>query len=271
MTTLGFTSKNMNDITLVVTTSDGYTSLIDGFVLFFNKFYPNSKLNVYFALESIEIESYSNFHFITTYKKKWSERLHFVLNIIQSKFVYIIPEDFYIMHEINLEGFQDLLNFAINRKIDFLCPLFSQNNTRYELSSNGIDYYSVDKTWIKSYTILFAASGIYNRIFLMKLLRKNENIWEFENNAGYRVNQLQVNNYRYKTVKDPLAIYPPGIIFRGKLTKEGTHFLKKHNYNIKWKQQKRKVTTEEDSKILRYTRIPFRILKRIINISFNKF
>lgn len=261
----------MNEITIVVTTSDGYTSLIDGFIFFYNKFNPDNNFNLFFALESVELNSYSNFNFITTYKKNWSERLHFVLESIESEFVFIIPEDFYLAHKVDLLRVQDLLSFSINHKIDHLGGFSNQDNTTLELFSNGMEYFSVDKTWFKPYIHLFSGSGIYRRTFLMKILRKNENIWEFETNAGYRVNQFTVNNYRYKTNSEPFAVYPPGIISRGELTNDGSDFLKIHNYELEWVSQKRKVTTFEDSRAIRLARIPFRLLKRIANILFNKF
>ena len=258
------------DIAIVVITSDGYASLLDGFFYFFEKFNTINDLKVYVGLETTTMKSTDNVYFITTNKNSWSERLHFVLKRIVNEYVYILPEDFFLMHEVDKLKFNNLLKFAKQNNADFICPMNSENSLLYKNKSNGIDYYQIKNSLLITYRYLYAGSGIYNKLFLMSLLRKNENIWEFENNSSFRVNPITSKNFRYQTKTDPFGVYPPGIIFRGTLTKAAQDFLKIQEYKLIWQKKDRLVITSEDNLLTRLSKIPSRYIKRVTNIFLNR-
>ena len=248
------------DIAIVVITSDGYASLLDGFFYFFEKFNTIKDLKVYVGLETTTMKSTDAVNFITTNKNNWSERLHFVLRRIVNEYVYILPEDFFLIHEVDKLKFNSLLKFAKQKNTDFLCPMSSENSLIYKNKSDGIDYYQIKNSLLIKYRNLYAGSGIYNKRFLMSLLRKNENIWEFENNSSFRVNPITSKNFRYHSKTDPFGVYPPGIIFRGSLTEAARDFLKIHEYKLNWQKKDRLVITSEDNLLTRLSKIPSRYI-----------
>jgi hypothetical protein len=259
-----------HSFSLVVITSDGYSSLLDGFIFFYNKYSDLPDTKVYIALENDYRESFSNFIFFTTSSSNWSSRVHKILERLDSEYVYLMPEDFYMQHAIDINKLDSVLRFCIKNEVDFIGPLYLHENITFIEDDSDIKFYRINNNFIKNYKYLFAGSGIYKRSFLLKLLRSNENIWEFELNSSFRVNQKKVNNYRYSSNIDPLAVYPPGIISRGELTTLGKEFLDDHNYTINWMSKQKMVTTSDDSILKRIIRIPPRYSKLLINIFFNK-
>jgi hypothetical protein len=256
-------------IDFVVVTSDGYTDLIDGFVFFANKYASNVNFHFYFALENKIMTSFDRYEFITTMKKSWSERLFHVLKSINVDYIYLIPEDFFFCHHADIESLQKIIDFANNNKVDFICKSETNNSEQILISNQVIEFYKNNDIQ-NDLSSLYASAGYYNRIFLMSILRRNENIWEFESNTGYRVNPFTSLNYRFLYKGNPFGLYPPGIIYRGKLTTEGKKLLYDNDYHLHWQEKKRYVITEEDNLFSRLIRIPYRIIKRLLNIHFNK-
>ena len=255
----------MFKLTFVVVSSKDYEKLIDGFIHFATKFEANQYFNFLFALESSKRSDFANFRFLTTGKYIWSERLRFALDFITDEIIYLVPEDFYFHHDINLKHIDFLISIFDEFNMDYLAPTTNTYNLQMVDKFPDIEFYKFrDKArfkrlhWMNSY-------GIYRTKFLKNILFDNENIWEYEFNVGYRISK-EANNFRYFiSVKDPFALYAPGIIFRGELTKSAKEFLRDNNYSLDWTIQTRIPIIKNDGLIKRMNAIPRRYFKILFN------
>lgn len=256
-----------NKLVFLVVSSDDYDDLIDGFIHFKEKFVVTDSFEFYFVLENKIRSNYDNYTFITSKKKNWSDRILTALHKIDSDFVFILPEDFYFFHEINISLIVEIIEFSKANNIDYISRVSDFNHLTLEYQSINVNYFkkkmpgfSLKRHGLNSY-------GLYKTTFLKNILMENENIWEFESNSGSRLVSNITNNYRYFiSGKDPFALYAPGIIYRGKLTSEGNSMLLHNGFNFKWENKKRIATTKDDSVFIRLYRIPPRYLKRFKNM-----
>jgi hypothetical protein len=258
----------------IVTSSNGYSDLVSGFIMSSKLFFPDVGIKFYFALENDTFESYENFVFLTTGGKNWSQRLYAALMTTSSEYVLVVPEDLYFMHKVHLEDYINIVRYVMHNDIDYMA--YSNDITedfRFLESKNQIEYFKlINPSRFTPYIV--ASSGIYKKSFLMNLLRKNENIWEFEYSARFRVNLKKYRIFRFnKNGLNPLAHYAPGIILRGELTREGIEYLKSNNIELIWntKPTINLVTTEKDGLFIRLSRIPKRYAKLLLNLFFFKF
>jgi hypothetical protein len=258
----------------IVTSSNGYSDLVSGFIKSSKLFFPDLDIKFYFALENDTFESCENFVFLTTGFKKWSQRLYAALMTASSDYVVVVPEDLYFMHKVYLEDCINIIEYVIHNDVDYMG--YSKDITedfRFLESKNQIDYFElINPSRFTPYIV--ASSGIYKKSFLMNLLRKNEDIWEFEHSARFRVNIKKSRIISFnKNGINPLAHYSPGIILRGELTTEGLEYLKLNNIELIWKTKPtiNLVTTEKDGLFKRLSRIPKRYAKILLNLFFFKF
>ena len=255
-----------NDLGIIVMTSDKYFSLIEGFLFFFDKANCYMNNNIYIGCESIVGIDTQNIKYIKSNSRFWSKRLSDVLNIVEEKYVLILLDDFYFIFEPDCISLQILANELIDKDYDLLRPYISKeeysNNSSIKLKKS---YYLKNRFFV-------SATGYYKKAFLIKILRTNENPWEFEFNAATRamfVNKLNLGAF---PLKDLNFGFPySGVIARGKLIKEYHNLILKNFDKFYWRDvDNTVVTTKDTKKIIRLYRIIPRYYKLLVNIIFNK-
>ena len=155
----------------IVTSSDGYSNLINGFIQSSEKF-TNLECGFYFALENDVMQSYNNYIFITTGGKNWSQRLYKTLLSIIADYIIVIPEDFYFMHTVDSEEIDKIVEYAFQNNIDYID--FSgkiSDDFRFSETNNKVDYFKfVSRSNLVPYIV--SACGIYKKTFLRDVLRR---------------------------------------------------------------------------------------------------
>lgn len=270
--------KKNSPLAIVVMTSDKYFSLVNGFIYFFTK---NSIFNdheVFFGCESKTLEDFNNFTFVKTNKSSWSHRLFEVLSVINHSNVLLLLEDFYFLYQIDQIEVNSIKDKYLDSSFDSLIVYNGdriKTNVSKNLNDSGQPDNSIkllDKS-IYSGNII-SVGTFYKKDSLSKLLRRNENAWEFEFNGSFRASinsAFQMGIFNTKSSNENFYGYPQtGIIARGKLIERHNKEIIHQGYFVEWIDLISPVTTSQTPFFLRLIRIPPRYIKRYLNIFINK-
>jgi len=237
----------MNDIAILVLTSEKYEDLIPGFLICFFK-NIKVKFKLYLQIYNLKIfdSRITNIYIKTN---NWSDSLIMSLDHIEEKYVLIILEDIYIVNfdqDIFFECFQNLQR----NNGDFL------NILGYP-TGNDIGQ-SIDKVNSKTpYSI--TAIGVWKKDSLKNILKTGENPWKFEILGSKRA--LKKNLLLYVTKKNLLE--HKNMVEKGKWVKN----------NLIWGLQKKLISTSNVRKInsALIRKIKIYIFEFLIKIPFNKY
>lgn len=263
-----------NLFSIVVVTSDNYSSLLDGFFHYLKKNWPNNPFEIFLSLESKEYKNDMNLKIVYTNSSDWSKRLHQTLKKVQTKFVILFLDDYWILKEVDQKILTEILDYTLKSNLSYIS--YSRNLLNYPnklnsvLNSDDIFFFSIGNN-IDYYNYLLSAEYIYDKNMLMGLLRKNESAWEFENNASYRLSKVtNFGNYRFYARKNPLSYLDGGIIHKGEITDIAKKILLEDNFDFNWEKKALKVSTKTTPILLRAFRKLVRVPKKILSIHFFK-
>jgi hypothetical protein len=244
-------------VSVLVSTSYKYRELIDGFLYFFEKYWSYCELEVFVTLEKEIRVNFDNINFITSNSDDWSMILHNALKEINTKYVILLLDDYFLSDFVYEESLVSAINEMNKHSIDYLS--FTNSNLKQTKISEGLDYelFMIDKNVVQ-YDYFIGAAHIYNRESLKRILRKKETAWEFESYASLRaiLNKNFISS-RYITHNSPIKYVGGGVIMKGRIREEARRFLDFEQYNLVFSSKEVSVSTEE-------TPIPLRLLRKII-------
>lgn len=116
----------------------------------------------------------------------WSKRLKSCLKTIDSEFIVFFLEDFFIKSRVNTLVFEESLSLLKNEKsigVVSLIPGLNINNPYWKTQGQYNKYFT---EIVDSPARINAVSAIWRKDYLIRLLKDNENPWEFEKNATIR-------------------------------------------------------------------------------------
>lgn len=263
-------------LTIVVTTSYLYKELIDGFIFFFDRYWSDCPFNVIISLENEVRENYDKYKFVSSNSSDWSERLFEVLNYVETEYLLLMMDDYFIFDYIDNNEIKFLLNLLDRFNIDHMAQtydiagypvreevLVSESKTRlYKLQPN-----------LKNYNYSIVSADFFSVRFLKSMLRKNESAWEFENLGSFRtLFRKKLNIHKFITEFHPLRYTYGGIIEKGKIREGSQNLLDKHAYNLVWSDKKGlTVSTVDTPKHIRIFRKMSRLVKTVFHVFSSKF
>lgn len=195
----------MNKCTLIVNSCDSYEDTWYPFFKLLKKYWPNLKYDIVLNTETKRF-SYEGLN-IRTIKATskinqiWSNRLYNVLKKINTEFVIIMCDDFFIREPVD----QKRIDYCINN-FDKDTATFNFEKT-YSCEDINCSLEGFKLRPDNSTYRLSCQAGIWNRIKLMELLDCNMNPWEWEtsnpkNNYKFYINCGNfIINYGYENHK----------------------------------------------------------------------
>lgn len=174
------------DVTVVVSSCDKYE---DAWEPFFRLFYimeaggvfPNIVLNTeakQFKCDYLHIRTIN-----TPWAKTWSERLLNVLEQIETEFIFHVLDDFFIQSPFQEKSFADVMDYM--RSHPDVGAMHLTPNGRFP--AGACDMFLERKFDKLNITVTCV---VWRRDFLMKLLRRHENIWQFEWYSTFRAKKF---------------------------------------------------------------------------------
>lgn len=258
-------------LTIVVTTSFLYKELIDGFIFFFDRYWPDCPFDVIISLENEVRDDYDKYKFVSSNSSDWSERLFEVLNYVETEYLLLMMDDYFIFDYVDNAEIKFLQNLLDLHNIDHLAQTNNINGypVRKELVSShpNISLYMLNPS-IKNFNYAIVSADFFRVRFLKSILRKNESAWEFENLGSFRtVFRKNISILKFETEIHPLKYTYGGVIEKGKLRDGVQIILDKLGYNLDWSEKKGlSVSTLDTPKNVRFFRKIVRLIKTIVHL-----
>lgn len=234
------TSKK--DVTLLVSSCDKYE---DAWHPFFELLHIYGNDFSYPIVLNTETKNYTNKHFDirvvnTPEKATWSERMTNVLNQIDTEFVFLVLDDYFLKDYFDTERFEKVLDYMRTHKdVGFvdISPRWvtSEEEIQKNLKDNDIkdDFYVRERD---EWNITIVPS-VWRKDFFLNLLRKHEDVWMFEYYSGIRAKKTEMKIVRFVTRMPTIYEYDFQVwtgmgITRGQWLPKNVEFFEKHGIDV---------------------------------------
>lgn len=232
----------MNDVTLLVTSCDKYE---DAWRPFFELLYIYGEDFSYPIVLNTETKQYHDSHFDvrvinTKDKMTWSERLKNVLNQIDTEFIFLVLDDYFLKEEFGFDRFEKVLAYLRANKdvgVVDIGPRWAANEeeAKKNILSNDIEdsFYVREKD---EWNITLVPT-VWRREFLLNLLRNHEDVWAFEYYSGVRAKKTNMKVVRFVTRMPTIYEYDFQVwagmgITRGQWLPKNVEFFKQHGISV---------------------------------------
>jgi hypothetical protein len=184
------------DLSILIIGYDGYKDVWDIDINLLNKYWSN-RPKTYLATSVLQPE-YENVEIIAAGEgSEWSKKAYNALKIIQSKYVLLLLEDFFVSSQVNNDIVLESLQLIKDNNIKFYQVLVQLIKSSWEKGApfKGNKHIKIIPS-NKKYPLNLQAA-IWDREFLIKTIGEgNYNAWQFELKQ-IAIENLNVNNIEF--------------------------------------------------------------------------
>ena len=167
-------------LSILVLSCDNYSDLWDDFFNLRDKFWPDCAYKWYVVTESKDYQR-TNVEAIKCGKElNWAGRFRKAVQFVETPLVGVFLEDYFINSPIDNERINGLVDFMIDRKVDFLDL---GNVFRHKIDAKGKKYYADHLVIIDKHQRygLDTAAAIWKKEYLLEKLGEGDySAWKFE-------------------------------------------------------------------------------------------
>lgn len=232
----------MNDVTLLVSSCDKYK---DAWHPFFEMLRIYGGEFSFPIVLNTETGTYKSEHFDvrvvnTPWKATWSERMRNVLSQIETEFVLLTLEDYFLKAPFDHKRFEKVMEYIRCHEdvgvVDISPRWVScQQDVADNLKTNDFE----DSFFVRnreSFNITVVPT-VWRRDFLMDLLRDHEDVWSFEIYSGIRAKNTGKKVVRFSTPTPTIYEYDYQVwtgmgITRGQWLPRNVDFFKTHGVEV---------------------------------------
>ena len=227
------------DVTFLVSSCDKYEDAWNPFFEMLHTYAGEIEYPIVLNTETKKFSSaYYNVRVINTPQKMtWSKRMMHVLSEIETEFVFLLLEDFFLLSPFDKTRFEYILqHMRDNPDVGYV-----NISSPHRVQENNYDFFyerdfnenipGVNACWMG------VNATIWRRDYMQKILRKHENIWEFEGYSGYRAKNMPYKilncNEKYPKVYYYEWVPEAGYgIYQGKWLKKNVELFEKHGIHV---------------------------------------
>lgn len=233
-----------SDVTVVICSCDKYE---DAWFPFFEMLRIYGGDFAYPIVLNTEQKSYSNAHFDvrvinTPGRATWSERMKNVLSQIETEYIFLLLEDYFLKAPFDHERFGIALEYMrAHEDVGFMdiAPRYASNAEEaraYQKLTDIEDEFFVREN--KKFNITLVPS-LWRRNVFMDLLRDHEDVWSFEYFSGIRARNSGIKVVRYITRTPTIYEYDFQVwtgmgITRGQWLPKNVTFFEKHGVAVNY-------------------------------------
>lgn len=214
-----------SELSVLVLSCDKYSHLLPHFSVLFDKYWGlGNRCSKYIATETVALE-HDDYKPILTQETNWTLSTKIALSKIETPYVFLVLDDFYLFRPFPAEEIINGLKIAKEANLDkfiFHYPHVAFNG-KLEPTKYGSDIGKVRQHSEYTMTLQFS---IWNVEFFKKCLFGEESPWEFEINGTERVNNSIQHSIYMKTI--PYG-YHVEAMTRGKFTDQYYQVLQKES------------------------------------------
>lgn len=251
------------DVTFLVSSCDKYE---DAWHPFFELLHIYGGDFHYPIVLNTETKQYHSEHFDvrvinTPFKATWSERMMNVLQQIDTEFVFLLLDDFFLQSPFNHAQFDKVVEYMRSNPdagVMHMTPSARFKNLPPEMFfERTFDELNITVTAV-----------LWRRAYLQKILRKHENIWDFEWYCGQRAKKYPEKIMQYSQafpiIFDYKVIISEGYgITESKWLPKNKELFEKHGIDVDFEKLGWYIPPENRPKVSRWT--PAALMRRFRN------
>ena len=212
-------SKNM---TMLILSCDKFSDLWDGHIKLLEQNWPDRDMETYIVTDAPANKSYPKVQIINAgTDAEWSDRLAYALKHVDTDFVFITLDDYYLIKKVDDKSIVALLEMMEKENIDYV-RLFPRPKraTREELPGyKGIR--NIDITCNYSVNLY---SGLWKKAFIESTVKMPKNAWQFEVLLHKRAEEYGANC----VVSQRNEFKILDVVRKGKLLHKSAAYFKRH-------------------------------------------
>ena len=208
---------------MLILSCDNFSDLWDGHVKLLERHWSNRNMKTYIVTEcGDETKHYKNVEILAAGQNtEWSERLAHALELIDVQYVFITLDDYFLIEDVSNEKIQYLVDLMDKEALDYI-----RLYPRPKRATRGLVEGTKNINWIdttEKYSVNLYSS-IWRKEFLLAMLKKKKNAWQFEvclpKDATQYGARCAVSHLNEFVILD--------VVRKGKLLHKSAKYLRKH-------------------------------------------
>ena len=211
-----------NSISLIIFSCEAFSDLWDGQIKLLEQNWPDRNMDTYIVTDSPSDKSYLEVKIISGgTEKEWTERASYALNQIESDYIFVTLDDYFLIKKVDNKSISDLVSMMEKEGIDYI-RLFKQPTKARGKSFDGYKgIYHIDTS--RDYAVNLYA-GIWKKSFLASTLASPKNVWMYEVSLALRAREYGANCA--VSLRNEFQILD--VVRKGKLLHRPARYFKKH-------------------------------------------
>ena len=211
-------------MTLLILSCDKFSDLWDGHIKLLEQNWPDRDIETYIVTDVPTMKNYQNVKVIAAGKNmEWSERLAFALEKIETEYVFISLDDYYLIKKVSDSGIQELLYLLATDGYDYIRLYDKPDRATKKELTNHKKIYNVDTSVTYSVNLYPA---IWKKEFLQFTTNTPLNPWRFEVKLSQKAREYGAKCIVSKR-KDFQIL---DVVRKGKILHKANKYFKRHPY-----------------------------------------
>lgn len=211
-----------NKMTMLILSCELFSDLWDAHVHQLEKYWSDRGMDTYIVTDKAHETAYENVKVIAAGEGvEFTDRLKYALEQIDSEYVFITLDDYFLIKTVSNDRISALLTFMDEQKYDYI-RLFKRPTKAKGKKISGYKKLNEVKTERRYSLNLY--SGIWRKDFLYNTLRETLNPWVYEVRLYKTAVKLDakcaVSNNRDFVILD--------VVRKGKILNKANNYFKKH-------------------------------------------
>ena len=211
-----------SNITMLILSCDKFSDLWDGHIELLEKNWGDREMATYIVTDAPNGKEYTHAKvFSAGAEREWTERLKYILNQLDTEYIFVTLDDYYLIEKINNTQMSDLFKLVSDEGLDYL-RLFPNPTraTREEIKPNT-QVCRIDTNHPYSVNLY---TGIWKKNFLIYTLSDAMDVWHYEFSLSKRA--IEYNAKCAVSLNNEFVILD--VVRKGKLLRKAAKYLKKH-------------------------------------------
>ena len=167
--------KNM---TMLILSCDAFSDLWDGNISLLERNWSDRDMKTIIVTDESTNKYYQNVAILNAGKEvEWNERLLYALSVVDTDFVFITLDDYYLIKEVDDSAIKKIEDMMIAEHIDYLRLFPKPTRAKGEKLLEYPGVYMINTSIPYSVNLY---SGIWRKSFLETTIKKPMNAWRFE-------------------------------------------------------------------------------------------
>lgn len=179
--------ENNMDITMLILSCDKFSDLWDGHIRLLRQNWKDQGFQVYIVTDDVTEKTFDDVKIISAGKEKeWSERLAYALSYVNTDYVFLTLDDYYLISKVSNDSIDDLIKAMEKEHIDYVRLYERPKRGTLEQIADHEGLYKIDLNL--TYTVNLYA-GIWRYSFIKSITDKPMNAWKYEVNLSSKARE----------------------------------------------------------------------------------